>query len=194
MIAVGSVGAGTLANSGSIPTYYAQIAGNFINTGDFSVFGHSSNDNPGSLDVRGGLTNSGQVLLDNYVNVNIAGRLTNAAAGTLSIGAYDIMNVANVVNQGALEVGPSATLNVTGGPHAARSAVSGVLNTGNLNIFEYANLTVVGNYTQVNGQTTLNGELQLQGEAMLVGAGEVRSQAHRDRRLEQFVLEQFVQV
>lgn len=36
--------------------------------------------------------------------------------------------------------------------------------------------------------------LQLQGEAMLVGAGEVRSRANRDRRLEQFVLEQFVQV
>ncbi len=177
LITVGSVEAGTLTNSGSIQTYYAQVHGNFINSGDFSVLDHNSAEYRGSLDVRGSLTNSGQVLLDNYVDINIASRLTNAVTGTLSIGAYDIMNVANVVNQGALEVGPSATLNVTGGPHAARSAVSGVLNTGTFNIGEYGNLNVVGNYTQISGHTTVDGTLQLLGQGTAIfGGGSVSSE------------------
>src|SRR5664280_1901757 len=70
--------------------------------------------------------------------------------------------------------------NVTGGPHAGASALSGFINSRIVNIGPDANLNVVGNYTQTAGQTNFvdTGTLRIQGrEGMAVfGGGSVYSE------------------
>ena len=161
-----------LSNSGSMQlSYDAEIGGNFINSGDFSFVGLFS----GTLGVHGNLTNSGQITVDGSdgsTTVNIGGRLFNAPTGTVLInGGLDVFNAGSVVNQGTLTLGAGNTFNVTGGPHAGGSALSGFLNTGIVNIGEYSTLNVVGNYTQLAGQTTIDGTLQVQGRGMVNFAG-----------------------
>lgn len=165
-----------LSNSGSMQvSSYAEIGGNFINSGNFSFFGLDGDSS--TLGIHGNLTNSGQFTADGSygaTNVNIGGRLFNTPTGTVLInGGRNVFNAASVVNQGTLSLGWEDTFNVTGGPHAGASALSGFTNTGIVNIGPDANLNVVGNYTQIAGQTNLyeTGTLQVQGRGMAVFAG-----------------------
>ncbi len=165
-----------LSNSGSMQlSYDAEIGGNFINSGDFSfsgLFGDLS-----TLGIHGNLTNSGQFTADGSygtTNVNIGGRLFNTPTGTVLLtDGMTVFNAGSVVNQGTLSLGWGNTFNVTGGPHAGASALSGFTNTGIVNIGPYSTLNVVGNYTQIAGQTNLyeTGTLQVQGRGMAVFAG-----------------------
>jgi hypothetical protein len=156
-------------------SYDAEIGGNFINSGDFSfsgLFGDLS-----TLGIHGNLTNSGQFTADGSygtTNVNIGGRLFNTPTGTVLLtDGMTVFNAGSVVNQGTLSLGWGNTFNVTGGPHAGASALSGFTNTGIVNIGPYSTLNVVGNYTQIAGQTNLyeTGTLQVQGRGMAVFAG-----------------------
>ena len=173
LITVTGLDAGNnLSNSGSIQLSYAVIDGNFINSGDFSLFGLE--DMPGTLGVHGNLNNSGQIVAEAFTNVNIGGRLLNTPTGTVDIkmsGGTYVFNAASVLNQGGFTLEPGNTFNVTGGPRAGASALSGFVNSGIVNIGPYSNLTVVGNYTQIAGQTNIGGTLQVEGRGMAIFAG-----------------------
>jgi hypothetical protein len=174
LIALGGLDAGNVNNSGSIQLDYAEISGNFTNSGDFSLFSYNEGT-PGILGVHGNLTNSGQFTADGSIGsttVNIGGRLFNTPTGTVLInGSLNVFNAGSVVNQGTLTLDSANTFTVTGGPHAAASALSGFLNTGLVNIAQNSNLNVVGNYTQLAGRTTINGTLQVQGRGVAIFAG-----------------------
>jgi hypothetical protein len=161
---------GWLNNSGSILLQsfngYGTVQGNLTNSGNITL------SDGAYLFVGRDVVNSGQITTDNGENsVNIAGRLINTPTGTLVFtGGPVVINAGNVVNQGTFVL-VGNDFNVTGGPHAGASAVSGFTNTGIVNIGPYSNLNVVGNYTQVAGQTTVGGSLQVQGHGMASFAG-----------------------
>jgi hypothetical protein len=161
---------GWLNNSGTILLQsfngYGTVQGNLTNSGDIALA------DGGYLIVGRDVINSGQITTDNGENsVNIAGRLTNTPTGSLVFaGGPVVINAGNVVNQGTFVL-VGNDFNVTGGPHAGASALSGFINTGIVNIGPYSNLNVVGNYTQIAGQTTIGGNLQVQGHGMASFAG-----------------------
>ncbi len=167
---------GGLNNSGSIGVQTANIGGNLINSGRFAV---SFSDGVwGNLAVHGNVENSGGMEFDDGSTTNIGGRLLNTPSGVVALTVFDnVVNAGSVVNQGTVTVGlynggQIDILNVTGGPHAGASALSGFLNTGTVTIYKDSSLNVVaGNYTQITGQTDIRGNLQVQGRGMAIFAG-----------------------
>ena len=138
-----------------------DIGGSFLLSGQATV---SSAVNSGVIDLEGGSTlqvngsisNSRQITTSYYGNggntMIVGGRLTNGARGIFSLdGVSDVANIGSVVNQGALYIANGATLNVTGGPHAATSTLAG--------------------YVQTAGQTTVDGNLTIAGTGMVNFAG-----------------------
>jgi hypothetical protein len=163
---------GSLNNSGSINVQTANIGGNLVNSGQFQLF--FEGDVWGQLAVHGNVENSGSFVLDDGSTANIGGRLLNTPTGVLELGVFEnVLNVASVVNQGTVSLGDYGgydidILNVTGGPNAGRSALSGFLNTGTVTIYKNSSLNVVGNYTQITGRTEIRGNLQVQGRGMAI--------------------------
>src|SRR5664280_656049 len=170
---------GWLNNSGTILLQhfngYGEVHGSLTNSGDIALAGG------GYLIVGRDVINSGQITTDYGVNsINIAGRLINTSTGSVVFnGGPEVINLGNVVNQGTLVFGGGNDYNVTGGPHAGTSALSGFINSGIVSIGPDANLNVVGNYTQTAGQTNFldTGTLRVQGRGMAVfGGGSVYSE------------------
>src|SRR5271157_3449377 len=134
---------------------------NVASTGDLRVDGGST------LMVNGDLTNSGFV----YTGVgttgntlNVTGAFTNNANAQAYIGysasTGDVANVGALTNDGYLQIGSGATLNITGGAQGVTDVVAGstLLLYGTLNFGAQsglANLTSVEGYLEIgNGQTT----------------------------------------
>ncbi|HZL67898.1 MAG TPA: PEP-CTERM sorting domain-containing protein [Candidatus Limnocylindrales bacterium] len=170
---------GWLNNSGTILLQhfngYGAVHGNLTNSGDIALA------DGGYLIVGRDVINSGHITTDYGVNsINIAGRLINTSTGSVVFnGGPEVINLGNVVNQGTLVFGGGNDYNVTGGPHAGTSALSGFINSGIVSIGPDANLNVVGNYTQTAGQTNFldTGTLRVQGRGMAVfGGGSVYSE------------------
>src|SRR5664280_29328 len=170
---------GWLNNSGTILLQhfngYGEVHGSLTNSGDIALA------DGGYLIVGRDVINSGQITTDYGVNsINIAGRLINTSTGSVVFnGGPEVINLGNVVNQGTFVMGGGNDYNVTGGPHAGTSALSGFINSGIVSIGPDANLNVVGNYTQTAGQTNFldTGTLRVQGRGMAVfGGGSVYSE------------------
>src|SRR5271167_2736293 len=129
------------------------------------------------LGVNGNVTNSGQIATMDTGGggdtISIAGKLTNNAGGTFSLGGVqDVANVGYISNAGTVSIlGFLDTLNVTGGAHAAYNALPGFLNTGIVNIAEGGTLASPLSYVQTGGQTTVDGTLMTSGRGVINFAG-----------------------
>src|ERR1700732_5077934 len=125
-----------------------------------------------NMTVSGNLSNNGQLYtnIQNHVQagkfntLTVTGTFTNNSGATTHIGFFgdttDVMNVATLVNNGALEIDNGATLNLTAQPNGVTDVVAGsqILLYGTLNggsnhglakLQSIEGLLVVG-----NGQTT----------------------------------------
>jgi autotransporter family porin len=173
---------GNVNNSRFVAIGSGTVGGNVINSGMFSVY--NIYDVPDMyVAIQGNFENSNYVGLSYNAIVDVGGRLLNTPTGTLYVGIdgsnysnSNVLNVASMVNQGTVIIsdpgaGYSNVLNVNGGPHAGASALSGFVNTGNVDIRSNGNLNVVGNYTQTAGQTKISGNLQVQGQGRVNFAG-----------------------
>src|SRR5580704_478207 len=139
--------------------------GTLTNSGTFDLEENSN------VTVSGNLTNSGGLYTDvrNQTNggkntLTITGAFTNNSGATTNIGyvgdTTDVMNVATLVNNGTLQIGSGATLNLTNQPNGLTDVVAG----SDLYIFgtfkagannALANLgSVEGSLVLENGQTT----------------------------------------
>jgi fibronectin-binding autotransporter adhesin len=139
--------------------------GTLTNSGTFDLEENSN------VTVSGNLTNSGGLYTDvrNQTNggkntLTITGAFTNNSGATTNIGYFgdttDVMNVATLVNNGTLQIGSGATLNLTNQPNGLTDVVAG----SDLYIFgtfkagannALANLgSVEGSLVLENGQTT----------------------------------------
>jgi hypothetical protein len=166
-----SVGFVTNAGTISVGTYgYLSVYSDVTNSG-----GIGTGNMGGSIRIGGDVTNSGGIGAGPYGIINIGGRLTNTATGSLyvagALNAPSQTSVGFVTNAGIVSVGTYGYLVVTGGAHAAPNALPGFLNTGIVNISTGGALTSPLTYTQTSGQTTVDGMLGVSGLGSINFAG-----------------------
>jgi hypothetical protein len=150
-----------------------MTVGSLVNSGSIYLNGSSL-----TLQVNGDATNSGLInsncLGEIGCTISIAGKLTNNSAGTFSLGGQfvgDVGDVGYITNAGTISIANGATLNVTGGTHAAVNALPGFLNSGIVNIAQGGTLASPLTYTQASGQTTVDGTLRVSGLGSINFAG-----------------------
>jgi hypothetical protein len=144
--------------------YDSANIGSIVNSGQIDL------ENQSSLRVNGNVTNSGQITTSYYGNgyatgntIQIAGKLTNNAGGTFSLGAAsDLANIGHITNAGTVSIAGGAALSVGGaGSTVPASALPGFANTGIVNIAHGGTLSSGLTYFQTGGQTTVDGNLRV---------------------------------
>ncbi|HMD96843.1 MAG TPA: hypothetical protein VKM93_05860 [Terriglobia bacterium] len=123
-------------------------------------------DSGSTLTVTGNLTNSGYVFTGVGTTgntLNVSGTFTNNAGAQAYIGysggTGDVANVSALTNDGYLQIGSGATMNITGGGQGITDAVAGssLYLLGSLNVINGGTPTSgLGNLTSVEGYVELD--------------------------------------
>jgi hypothetical protein len=123
---LGITGSSSLSEASEAPETLTVMGNGFVNqTGLLDL------ESGSTLTVSGNLTNSG-TLATNYYNFGgasntptVTGSFTNNASGLLLVGSFsdtsDVANIGTLVNNGILDIGTGATLNLTNQPNGRRA-------------------------------------------------------------------------
>ena len=163
---------GALQNSGTISTLVQATiqAGSLTNSGSIQL------DYLSSLQVNGDVNNSGTIYTMGIAaepnTINIAGKLTNTAAGDFSLGGNgDVANISFINNAGTVFLASGTSLTVTGGARSSANTLPGFLNTGIVDISSGATISSPLSFTQTSGQTTVDGTLRVSSRGLIDFAG-----------------------
>ncbi len=162
---------GALQNSGTISTVGGNPirAASLTNSGSFQLAGST-------LQVGGDVSNSGTIYTGSgggvSSTINIAGRLTNSAAGEFSLGGNgDVANISFISNAGSVYLASGTSLTVTGGARSSANTLPGFLNTGIVDISSGATISSPLSFTQTSGQTTVDGTLRISSRGLIDFSG-----------------------
>ena len=167
---IGDGNARTLTIAGSLTinaSGYLQLLNDTVTASSATNTGYLDVSNGSSLQISGNFSNNSGLLSTGFLGggggntLTVGGTLTNAYGATFYVlGAGDVANVGQLVNQGFMEIGSGTTLNLTNQPNGVTDIpvnsiwnIDGTFTAGGNNAL--ATLTTIeGTLDLGNGQTT----------------------------------------